>query len=148
MALGGISLASNQTCKGFLSLTRVRIPLSFGTIYMVRKNKTFVTYLYSSIKKTMYLPTLYKLLSFCFSDGSKGMLKYTELECSSVVNTWTTLKGEPNYRDSLHTSQTSHLRGQSLPLLPIQPAFYRSALVSNIFGKWLQDITSFGNPWN
>ena len=25
--------------------------------------------------------------------------------------------------------------------------FLRSALVSNIFGKWLQDFASFGNPW-
>ena len=61
-------------------------------------------------------------------------------------------------RGSPHTSQISHLlpypslwllvpglNSQLLPLFPIQLAFI-SAVVGNIFQKWLQDFVTFGNP--
>ena len=63
------------------------------------------------------------------------------------------------YRGSLHTSQISHLLlYPSLRLLVpglsshfchcfLYNQLLRSTLVSNIFGKWVQDSVSFGNPW-
>ena len=68
--------------------------------------------------------------------------------------------GPPAYRGSLHASQIRHLL-LYLSLWLLVPGlshhFYHnflynlllmSALVGNIFDKWLQDPVNFGNPWH
>ena len=62
-----------------------------------------------------------------------------------------------DFRGPLHTSQISHLLLYPLLWLLVPGLsnhfchcshynlLLRSALVSNIFGKWLQDFVSFGN---
>ena len=63
-------------------------------------------------------------------------------------------------RGSPHTSQISHLilypslwllvpglSSQFFAIISYTTGFLMSAMVGNIFEKWLLDVVTFGNPW-